>query len=241
MDSPQVPHDQAPAHLSLGRAIIARQQITVICFLLVLLGWLFMGLQANAQAPARMHYDRAHDSLIIDSLRMAYGQHKRIPPSIELQALRALSHYPELREVAVEFVFCRQKTAHSSQPIISTLLHGARRRSYQVRISIAVPDFYEAGMQARLPYDAQIGVLGHELAHTLHYLQLGLVGLLVDGMRYGCSKRFVVRTEHQTDQAAIDHGLGWQLLAWQRIARPLLEQAGRGQNYMRPEEIEAQL
>jgi hypothetical protein len=83
--------------------------------------------------------------------------------------------------------------------------------------------------------------LGHELAHVVYYLQLGLGGMLVEGSRYGTSLRYVIQAEHATDQCAIDHHLGWQLLAWQRIARPLLEQAGRGQNYMLPSEIEAQL
>ncbi len=197
---------------------------------------------AQAQVPsARVLYDREADCLILDSLRTAFGHKKTIPAQIELQALRALSHYPELRNVAVEFVFCVQKTAHSSQPVIGSMLRGAKRRRYQVRISIEVPDFYHAGMHANLPYNAQIGVLGHELGHTVQYLQRGFLGLLGDGIRYGSSGKYVIRTEHHTDQLAIDHQLGWQLLDWARIAHPLLEQAGRGQNYMLPDEIAAQL
>lgn len=197
-------------------------------------------LQGQAVGPMRT-YDRADDSLQLADLRAEFGRHKTIPAEIELQALRALSHYPELRDVQVEFVFCKQKTAHSSQPKISSMFRAAKHRRYQIRVSTVVPDFYTAGMQSQLPYNAQIGVLGHELAHTTQYLQRGFLGLLGDGMRYGCSGNYVVRTEHHTDQVAIDHGLGWQLLAWSRIARPLLEQAGRGQNYMLPSEIEAQL
>lgn len=191
--------------------------------------------------PLRPAYERAADSLVLDSLRAAFGQHKTIPPGIELQALRALSHYPELRETKVTFVLCKQKTAHSSQPKFRSLLRRRDQRSYQIRISVDVPEFYTAGMQQNLPYNAQIGVLGHELGHTAHYLRKNLFGILALGLRYGTSKRYVIRMEHQTDQTAIDHHLGWQLLTWARIARPLLEQAGRAQNYMRPEEIEARL
>jgi hypothetical protein len=210
-----------------------------ICWMALYMIW---GMQAQSQLPpARQEYDRRADSLILDSLRAAYGQHKLIPSSIELQALRALSHYPELHDVHVAFIFCKQKTAHSSQPKISSMLRAAGHRRYLVRVSIEVPDFMATGMQANLPYNAQIGVLGHELGHTVQYLARGFGGLLMDGLRYGTSSKFVIRTEHHTDQLTIDHHLGWQLLAWQRIARPLLERAGRGQNYMRPEEIEAQL
>ena len=211
-----------------------------ILILLLMVGG--AGKQLVAQLPDTcIAYSLADDSLILDSLRASFGHNKKIPPIVELQALRALSHYPELRYVNMDFVFCRQKTAHSSQPKISSLLRRASRRTYLIRISLHVPAFYLPGSQLKLPYNAQIGVLGHELAHAVQYLRRGLGGLLADGLRYGSSAKYVVCTEHLTDQIAIDHHLGWQLLAWAQIARPLLEQAGRGQNYMRPAEIEAQL
>lgn len=195
-----------------------------------------------AQLPATCSaYSQVDDSLILDSLRATFGKDKQIPAIVELQALRALSHYPELKDVKMEFVFCEQKTAHSSQPKLSTMLRRATRRTYQIRISLLVPDFYIPGSQLKLPYNAQIGVLGHELAHAVQYLRRGFGGLLADGIRYGSSAKYVVQTEHLTDQVAIDHHLGWQLLAWAQIAHPLLEQAGRGQNYMLPSEIEAQM
>jgi hypothetical protein len=206
-----------------------------------MIGLLWVGVAHAQLPPARIAYDHEADRLILDSLRIAFGRDKTIPAQIELQALRALSHYPELGDVAVEFVFCVQQTAHSSQPVIGSMLHGAKRRRYQVRISTEVPDFYNAGMHTNLPYNAQIGVLGHELGHTVQYLQRGFLGLLCEGIRYGTSRKYVIHTEHHTDQLAIDHQLGWQLLAWARIAHPLLEQAGRGQNYMLPEEITVQL
>ena len=186
-------------------------------------------------------YERANDSLILDSLRTAFGNKKILPASVELQTLRALSHYPELQDIQIEFVLCRQKTAHSSQPKISILLRSAKERHYQIKISTEVPDFFRDGMQSSLPYNAQIGVLGHELGHTVQYLRRRFFGLLCEGIRYGTSKKYVIATEHHTDEIAIDHGLGWQLLAWAKIARPMLEQAGRGQNYMLPEEIEGRM
>lgn len=208
--------------------------------LLLILGCACM--QLLAQLPAICSaYSRADDSLILDSLRATFGKNKQIPAIVELQALRALSHYPELNDVKMEFIFCEQKTAHSSQPKISTMLRRACRRTYQIRISLQVPDYYIPASQLQLPYNAQIGVLGHELAHAVQYLQRGFWGLLADGIRYGTSGKYVVRTEHLTDQVAIDHHLGWQLLAWAQLAHPLLERAGRGQNYMLPSEIEAQL
>ena len=212
------------------------------CYLLILL---LLGLsltKLNAQSlEEKALYTRAADSLELSSLRQNYGISKIIPAEIELQALRALSHYPELTATKIRFKWYKSKTAHSSRPDFRTILRKRTKRTYVICISTEVPDFYFPGMQAQLPYNAQVGVLGHELGHTAKYLQTRFWGLLATGVRYSLSGKFVIATEHETDQTTIAHGLGWQLLAWSKIAHPLLEQAGRGQNYLLPAEIEAVL
>lgn len=200
-------------------------------------GFFLFGNLFSQSLPIRS-YSRVSDSLILDSLRAEFGQNKIIAPGLELQALRALSHYPELKRIRIKFKLHRSKIAHSSQPGFATIWKPKNKRTYIVFVSTDVPDFYFQGMQWNLPYNAQVGVLGHELGHTTQYLNKRFLGLIWTGIKYGLSKRFVKRMEHETDQIAIHHELGWQLFDWSKIAHPLLEQAGRGQNYMLPEEIE---
>ena len=61
-----------------------------------------------------------------------------------------------------------------------------------------------------------------------------MIGL---GIRYASSKKVVKRWERFTDSTAIRHNLGHQLQAWSRETHHILEEAGRGQNYLTAEEI----
>lgn len=63
-----------------------------------------------------------------------------------------------------------------------------------------------------LGYNETIGVLGHELGHTAFFTQTGLTGMM--GIIFGnLSKKYMDNLEYKTDKVAIEHGLGYQLLA----------------------------
>lgn len=186
----------------------------------------------------KVSYDKIKDAMLLDSLRESCGQNKVLPPGFELQALRALSHYPELRDVSVEFVLCKSKIAHTSAPVFGSLLRRKSKRRYRVTISTETPPHREAGRLPNLSYNAQIGVLGHELAHTVDYLDRGFLNMIGLGIRYTFSKKTVREWENFTDSTAIQHNLGHQLLAWSREVRHLLEADGRGENYLSPWQIE---
>jgi hypothetical protein len=188
-------------------------------------------------APVRA-YVQARDSLCLDSLRRAWPS-VTLPVGFELPALRALSHYPELQGLDIRFRFERNKTAHTSRPRLWGILRRPAKRCYLIVISIRVPEFFTPGMLRHLPYNAQIGVLGHELGHTRQYLALRLGALLREGIRYQTRADHVLATEHRTDSIAIQHHLGHQLLAWSTLVRPLLKEACRDQNYLSPAEIKA--
>jgi hypothetical protein len=187
---------------------------------------------------AVMAYDSAADVLVLDSLRARYGKHKVLPAGYEAAALRALSHYPELAEIPVEFVWRKNPVSHSSRPHNGSLFLGKKRRRYLIIISTEVSDLLEPGRLPYLSYNAQIGVLGHELAHTVDYLERGLGNLIGLGIRYSTSKKVTERWERFTDSTAISHNLGYQLKAWSGEVHHILEAAGRGRNYLTVEEIE---
>lgn len=193
---------------------------------------------AQAPPPPVPAYIQARDSLCLDSLRRAWPS-VTLPAGFELAALRALSHYPELQGLDIRFRFERNKTAHTSRPRLWGILRRPTQRCYLIAISTRVPEFFTAGMLRHLPYNAQIGVLGHELGHTRQYIDLRLGALLREGIRYQTRADHVLATEHRTDSIAIAHNLGHQLLTWSTLVRPLLKEAGRDQNYLSPAEIEA--
>ena len=178
-------------------------------------------------------YDAALDSLRLVELQESYGQSKVLPVGFELQALVALSHYPELVNVPIVFKFRKKKIAHTSRPDFWSILNPFQQRRYEIVISDDVADDLEAGMLKNMSYNAQIGVLGHELGHTAFYLDKSVWQLVVTGIRYA-NKVFRKGFENDTDLAAIDHNLGYQLLAWSETVHVLLEKAGRGENYLKP-------
>ncbi|MEM0999342.1 MAG: hypothetical protein AAGN35_19955 [Bacteroidota bacterium] len=189
--------------------------------------------------PPVPQYDRTADALLYDSLRLVFGQNKVLPEGYELEALRALSHYPELREVPVSFIFRKNPVAHTSRPRNGRLLGRRDRRHYLVIISTQVSEQLDPGRLPNLSYNARIGVLGHELAHTVDYLDRSLGNLIGLGLRYATDPQVVERWERFTDSTAVRHNLGYQLRSWSEEVHPILEKAGRGQNYLRPEEITA--
>jgi hypothetical protein len=74
---------------------------------------------------------------------------------------------------------------------------------------------------SNLPYDAQIGVLGHELSHALYFSGQTLSGMA--GMAFNhFSGKYKDKMEYKTDSVCIIHGLGFQLLSWSNYVRSAL-------------------
>lgn len=70
----------------------------------------------------------------------------------------------------------------------------------------------------RMDFDAQVGVLGHEISHVIDFSHKNTAGLLRIGLG-NLSTSFLDRFEYGTDSICIAHGLGYQLLAWSNFVR----------------------
>lgn len=208
--------------------------------LLLLMGGL---LSLHGQVPERYlglnaSYRPSEDSLHLEALREEFGQHKVIPKDLELPILIALAHYPELKEVPIDFVLREQKIAHSTRPDYYSLFNKKRKRRYVVFISTEVAENILETTTWSLPYNARIGVMGHELAHIAWYHQRNAFQLIGTGIGY-MFPRYRERFEQETDQRTLDHHLAFQLLAWSRAVHRIHIRDGRGNLYKSPEEIEA--
>ena len=73
----------------------------------------------------------------------------------------------------------------------------------------------------QLSYEAQVGVLGHELSHVADFSGMKLSGLIRLGFGH-LSRRYIDRFEYRTDSLCIEHGLGKYLLAWSIFVRKAL-------------------
>ena len=130
--------------------------------------------------------------------------------SLEAAFLKALSAYPELNGVKIRVRYGRIKTSMAAMPRPRSLLFNKRaKRSYSIIINKK-----EKRDAARLvhssPFEAQVGIFGHELAHILDYTQKSNCQMVGFAISY-LGKEQRRQTEYQTDSIAIAHNLGWEL------------------------------
>ena len=169
---------------------------------------------------------------------------KAIPDEIKEVTLKALSFYPQLKDVRIEFVFNEniRKSVMQAQPKFVTMFGSRKNRTYIIKISryfnlkgkhIPIHD---------LPEDVLIGWIGHELGHILDYLKRSNWSLILFGIGYLTSKSFIISAERVADTYAVNQGLGEYILATKDF---ILHQAGMSEEYIRkiqklylpPEEI----
>lgn len=184
----------------------------------------------------------------LEKFKIDFGTNKVILEKYEAQILIALSYYPELKNTKIEFRVKKTKTPLTSKPSMLSLFSSAKKRKYYVTISEQSNTYLAPILFKNLSFNAQIGLLGHELAHIANYRQKGFGKMFnIIGIEI-FSKKQVDKFEYNTDIVCINHGLGYQLLDWSKLVRQNLGRENwRGANnictnpkkerYMNPESI----
>ena len=212
----------------------------------ILLGWGGFSLAAEpAQPEIRVvrEYVEKEQRDSYSELLAEYGQNKQLPQGYELQALLALSHYPELKQVTVQFIVDDVGIPLSSRPYWGSMLRSARNRIYKVIIDTARDGGRGALLLKNQPFNAQIGIIGHELAHTVYYLDRSFFDIAVDAICQLNDCR--IQFERATDRRLVDYGLGWQRYDHANFVRGRLTESsgkistiqGGGGAYMSPAEL----
>jgi len=147
----------------------------------------------------------------LDLLREEFGQHKIYPRSLELPILIALSFFPELKNISIEFKEKKSSFAFASRPDFGKFLLTKSKRKYLVILSTESRFVSKDLLFRALPLNAQVGILGHELSHTAFYLSQNFSSIVKIGLLYFYNS-FRIEFEINTDKATIDRGLGFQLL-----------------------------
>ncbi len=183
----------------------------------------FISLSMNAQEIVKNFSPITFNTEQIQELKTKFGYNKIIPTQYETQILIALSYFPELKNTKIEFRLKKTNTPLSSKPKLIGLLQSAKKRKYIITISEATNSRLEPILLKNLNFNAQIGVLGHELSHVFDYRNKGfskMTNLLIIEI---FSKKQVDRFENRTDHICINHKLGYQLLDWSKSVRENLK------------------
>lgn len=187
------------------------------------------------------------DSSRYDSLFEAYGKNKTLAKGFELQCLLALSHYPELKEVPIEFQVKPSFLPLASRPDPITILFPWLKRKYLVVISNESTDFFEPILLENTPFNEQVGIIGHELAHTVYYLDKSALQIAGIAYRYEFNDLYHDNFERDTDKRAIAHGLGYQMYDFAFFVRRAFGQSeeairqDEGGTYLSPKEIAVEM
>jgi hypothetical protein len=209
-------------------------------FLTIALSWLLIE-NSSGQATAYKEVARSTFTHSHSDLASLYSGNKSFLNEFELQSLIALSYYPELKNIKVSFEYADIRTTMSVRPkIFSTL---TANRHYLVFIDT---NAHNNGILLKdVPFNGQVGIIGHELAHIVNYEKRSSVSLMGLGIVYAIHNHHA-HYERSIDKLAISKGLGWQLLAWADYAlnkstASLRYKAFKEANYLTPSEIEKQL
>lgn len=141
--------------------------------------------------------------------------HKIIPKVIKPQVEKALSFYPELKDVPIEFKFKKsiKKSTMQAQPLFKSFFKGRENRAYIILIS---EKFHiENDEFSILDVDDKVmtGWIGHEFGHVIDYKNRSSFGMLIFGLKYLFSKMHIREVERAADTFAVQHGMADYILA----------------------------
>ena len=140
---------------------------------------------------------------------------KIVPDAIWREAYVALSHYPELKDVPIEFRFKKniKKSFMQAQPKLGGIFKKRKNREYLIFINEKFTIDDEVFDVTNVPSEVLTGWIGHELGHVMDYLDRSGAELLWFGIKYVTSKNYIREAERAADTYAVNHGLGEQIIA----------------------------
>ena len=166
----------------------------------------------------------------ISSELLGYRHNKQIPPRIKQPVLEALSFYPELKNAVISFIFKKniKSSVMQAQPVFSTLLHKRKDRRYRINISEHFK-FISCDMPiTEIPEVVMVGWIAHELGHIMDYEHRSNSEIVLFGLGYVFSPKYVKEAERVADTYAVECGLGKYIIATKRF---ILDHADIPQDY----------
>jgi len=162
----------------------------------------------------------ANKSYDLDSIVAIIGDNKGLPEGFELAAAIAYSAYPELKDVNIDMVLTQKGAPMESNfDVGSMILPGKRNRKYKILLNNAPKTYFDPILLRNLPFDAQVGILAHELGHVVYYHKLNLIQIAKWGWKYIQDDKYHALHERTTDLMPVYHGLGSQIYQYAYFVR----------------------
>jgi hypothetical protein len=177
----------------------------------------------------------------LEALKKEYGKNKKIPPKYEKPILMALSFFPELKDTHIEFrLKDNYPVPYGTKPSPGSFMKKAARRKYIITLREKAEHPMWLALFKNLPFQAKVGVIGHELCHVIQYNNCSRTELLKTTLNY-IKASFQRQIERSADQMAIEHGLGMELYAHAAFIRSIPGYVEKrkeiNRNYLKPAEI----
>ena len=154
----------------------------------------------------------------LDSLKAIIGENKGLPEGFEVAAAIAYSAFPQLKDVHIDMILTDEGVPMESNFNIPTLFGPRKHRQYRILLNDNKNSSNPILLRA-LPFDAQVGILAHELSHVVYYHQLNLFQIGKWGLSYLMNDAYSVVHERTTDLMAVYHGLGSQIYQYAYYVR----------------------
>jgi len=155
----------------------------------------------------------------LDSIKRIIGENKGLPPGFETAAAIAYSAFPQLKDVNIDMILTGEGAPMESTVEIGSLFRGRDHRRYLILLNDAHNTFFDPILLRSLPFDAQVGILAHELGHVAYYHDLNIFEFGNWGLNYLRDDEFRATHERTTDLVPIYHGLGSQIYQYAYFVR----------------------
>lgn len=123
--------------------------------------------------------------------------------------LTALNYYPELSETSIQIIEKNIKTTMLCRPKTNFIFKQKDKRDYLIAIDNKLIN-NKGVLLDSIPFNSQIGVIGHELGHIIDYSGKTNMGVIFTGIGY-LFPNYRRRLEEKIDRIGVEHGLGYQI------------------------------
>ena len=170
-------------------------------------------------APFAFQDTLANRKYNLDSLKAIIGENKTLPKDFEVAAAIAYSAFPQLKNVDIEMMLTPDGAPMEAAPVIKTLFGARENRRYYITLNDSQGSYFDPILLRSLPFDAQVGILAHELGHIVYYQKLNILQFAKWGLMYLISDEFRATHERSTDLMPLYHGLGNQIYQYAYFVR----------------------